>query len=735
MLNKKNLLVLLVLAIGALVLAACAPAAEPQIVTVTVQGADGETTVVTVVVTEEGGNTDGGNVVSDEPIEVGQGNLVACLDTSEYFYVPSGGGEAAGNTAAAPTVASNSSASTFAAMNANAVAAQDGTTYRVGIFSDITTTNYWAANGPDNTVWNSYVLPPRPTLYGLANVTFDFVPSLALNLEDTAIVEDGDFFVSTINMRDDVTWSDGEPVTADDFVFTSNVAITLGIVAGGWGGWFDGGFIDHIEAVDDYTAAIYYHTKPGLSRHQYGTLSAPILAEHFWAPLIDEAGVFTSLEGLEGDELAAAQAAAQDTLYAISADGEPLAGAFLFESWEPGAFAENSANPDFYDNGTSVTYFSDGTYQEAYVSGDTVQYYGAGGGDVDIEYTVGPNVGAAVYSIYGSQDAAILALRDGEIDFLLNPLGLQRGLLDQVEGDENITVIENPTNGMRYLSFNTRRAPMNDCSFRQAIATLIDKEFVASTILQGVAFPLYSFVPEANTAWYSADAPRFGFNQDGTSMTREERINAAVAILEQAGYTWDGNTPSWDPDNRAAAQDPGRLVLPDGQLAPEIELLAPSPGYDPLRSTFAIWVETWLQEVGIPVTANLTGFNVIVQRVFVEQNFDMQILGWSLSIFPDYLYDFFAEEQAVLDGNNAGGYVNADFESLAGQLLTCDNVDDCKVLADEIQVLLSTELPYVVLFDTGIIESYRSASIDFPFTSQLSGLQYSQGIPSLVAVK
>jgi hypothetical protein len=30
----------------------------------------------------------------------------------------------------------------------------------------------------------------------------------------------------------------------------------------------------------------------------------------------------------------------------------------------------------------------------------------------------------------------------------------------------------------------------------------------------------------------------------------------------------------------------------------------------------------------------------------------------------------------------------------------------------------------VVLFDTGIIEAYRSASVEYPYTKQLSGLQY-----------
>jgi ABC-type transport system substrate-binding protein len=260
---------------------------------------------------------------------------------------------------------------------------------------------------------------------------------------------------------------------------------------------------------------------------------------------------------------------------------------------------------------------------------------------------------------------------------------------------------------------------MNDCAFRQAVAVLIDKEFVSNTILQGVAIPNYAYVPPGNAFWYNPDAPRLG-----EGMNREQRTNWAVAILEQAGYTWEGDVkPTWDAENRQVVKG-GNLIMPDGTPVPPITLIAPSPGYDPLRSTFAVWIETWLNEIGIPVKADLAGFNVLVPIIFSEQNFDMYILGWSLSIFPSYLYDFFAEEQAALEGNNAGGYINPEFESQAKALLACTTFDECKTIADDLQTLLGTENPYVLLFDTGIIEAYRSASVEYPFTDTLSGLQY-----------
>jgi ABC-type transport system substrate-binding protein len=704
MLKNKKWLVLFVLVLAGLILSACAaPEAEQVIVTVEVEGPEGEMIVVTA--TPEPAT---GMEIPEGPLTAD--GMVACQPLPE-MAISHDVGVAAPAAVRPVTVAGSGVANP---------AAQGEAVYRVGVFEDATTINYFAANGPDNTVWNSYMLPPRMSLYGLAPRTFQFVPAAAAEMPEL-LVEEGDFWVVEIPLRDDITWSDGEPFTAADVAFTADLVLKFGLISGNWSSWYDANYLDHIEAVDDYTAKIYYHTKPGLARHEYGVLNAPIVAEHYWAPLAAEAAAPIDAlgESPAAEDLAAAQAEAQDNLFAVQAEAEPLAGSFLFSTWEPGAFLETGANADYYDTGTTVTQYVDGTYKE--VSADNMEFmlYGEGAGDVEYEWGVGPNVDAVVYTVYGSQDAALLALRAGEIDFVLNPLGLQRGLLDQVQGDPNVAVVENSVNGFRYLSFNNRRMPMNYCSFRQAVAVLIDKEFVTGTILQGVAFPLYTYVPEGNAAWYSDEAPKLG-----QGLTREERINLAIAILEQDGFSWtDDQKPTWDPDNRQVIQA-GRLIMPDGQPMPEVDLWAPSAGYDPLRSTFAIWIETWLREFGIPVTANLAGFNVLVPRLFTEQDFDMYILGWSLGIFPSFLNDFFNSEQAVMDGNNAGGYTNPEFDELAQRLLACDSISVCKEIADEIQMVLSTETPYVVLFDTGIIEAYSSATVEYPFTQTLSGLQY-----------
>jgi peptide/nickel transport system substrate-binding protein len=719
--RSKGLVLFSTLMIFSMVLAACAPAATPQTIIQTVEVMVQGTPVVQTQVVEVTSAAPPEQPTAEEgPIMATEG-LVACKPLPE---LPSAASYSAPVSVSAPVPASGPTIRMPAAMKPVANSQQTGKVYRVGVFEDVTTTNYFAANGPDNTVWNSYMLPARWSLYTLSEKYFTFVPSLAKALPDP-LTQEGDNWVVSIPIRDDVKWSDGTPMTANDVAWTANFVLKVGLISGNWVSYFDPEFLQSIEAVDDYTVKIIYHTKPGLARHEYGTLGAPILNAAYWQAKVDEAGVLDGITALgdnpDKDALSAAQAEAADKLFAIVPDGEPLAGAYILNKWEKGAFLENAKYNDWADSGLKIEQWADGGYRDSH--GFELN---PGTGDPDLTEVQSQNADSVVFTIYGSQDAAILAMQNDEVDFVINPLGLQRGLANKVKTDPNLTVIENNVNGFRYLSFNTRRRPMNDCAFRQAVAVLIDKEFVTGTILQGVAFPNYTFVPPGNAAWYNDDVPKLGMSLD-----REQRTNLALAILKQAGYTWEGGVePAWDPDNLQVTQA-GRMLMPDGTPVPALTMPAPSPGYDPLRSTFAIWIETWLNEFGIPLKANLAGFNVIVPIIFTEQNFDMYILGWSLSIFPSYLNDFFAESQAAQDGNNAGGYVNPEVEAQLKEILTCETFDECKSIANNLQVILATELPYVLLFDTGIIEAYRSASVVFPYDSQLSGLQYTHQLGAI----
>lgn len=583
----------------------------------------------------------------------------------------------------------------------------------IAIFEDLTTDNYWAFLDPENSVWNAYVFSNQaPTLFQYASPTNQLVPLLAADLPAEP-VQEGESWTVTQTLRSGLQWSDGEPLTPADIVFTYETVRDLGL-GGSWLNAYPIGTDDRlgligVEAVDDTTVRFVFNDKPGLSVWQFGVGLGAILPAHFW-----------------GD--AAATATTPEELYAVSGAGAPGMWAYDFSEWESGAFARNVANDAYPFQGSTTRLYADGTYEFAVADAATPeQHYGEGTGEVTHEYTEGPYANEVTYSIYTSQDAAVLALTSGEVDFMLTSLGLQRGLQQLVLAEPDLDLIVNPSNAYRYLAFNTRKFPMDDAAFRQAVACVIDKDFMANTVLGGAALPVWSQVPEGNAFWHNPDAPRWC-----EGLTQEERLNTSIEVLEDAGYTWDIK-PVWDPENLDAVPKGEGLRGPDGTPVPELSLLAPGPGYDPLRATYALFVEDWANDLGIPVTANPTGFNVIVDQVFnTDPQFDMYILGWTLTPFPDHIVEFFETAgDSALGGNNTPGYTNPEFDALAAEFRAATDLEEARQLIGQMDAILAEDLPYVVLFTTPIIEPYRT-NLRFPFTSTLDGVQNLFGLPSYV---
>ena len=586
--------------------------------------------------------------------------------------------------------------------------------YAIAIFSDPTTDNPWAALDTENDVWTNYVNPDGSALYTYQGPTYTVVPLLAADDSPPEVVADGDAWSVTVNLRDDVTWSDGTPITANDVVFTWDTIVKYDGLGGNFPALWPVGSdetqgISSVEALDDQTVKITFNFEAGLAIWPFSTGVAPIFPEHFWGPIVDANDTF---EGM----------------YSTSGLGSPNAGAFNSTEFEPGAFWRNTAVDDYYDSGTRYVVYDNGAVEVTTADGVTEVYGGDATGEVVADYVEGPYASDVTFSLYSDQNAAVLALTDGQVDFLLNPLGLQRGLQQLVLSEPELNVIINEQNGYRYLAFNTRKAPMDNVAFRQAIACRIDKQFMANTVLGGAAIAANSQVPPGNSFWANPDLTG---TCDGLS--EQERFETAKQLLVDAGYTWT-TEPMWDEGNLDVIPEGAGLASPDGTPVPPMELLSPGPGYDPLRATYSLLIEQWSRQMGIPVTANPTGFSVIVDKVFATgdavMEWDMYILGWGLTPFPDHVFTFFDSRQDSANGGfNTPGYNNPEFDALADEFARAKTLEEARDIIFQADAILAEEVPYVVLFTTPIIEAYRN-TIEFPFTSVLDGVQNFSGLQS-----
>ena len=312
--------------------------------------------------------------------------------------------------------------------------------YRVGLLAGISTSNFWEYMGDQPTIWNAYVLgPTKPALYGIDPATNTLIPEVAATSDPPLPTWDESGWRVRVELGDDVSWADGEPVTAGDIVYTYETVKRLGL-GGGWAEAFPAE-IEQMAAETDTTIRVELSERPGLGTWPHGIGLAPIMPAHVWEPLtadLDNAGELYALDG------------------ATDVSGGPLQIVSMGE-----ARIESAANPGYPD----------------------------------------PAISEVVYTVFADEAAAVSALSNDEIDTVLNPNGLSQESLAALGDAAGVTVERSPANSVRYLGFNLTRAPMSDPAFRHSLALLLDRDDVTQTLLPEAA-PAYTVLSAANVRWF-----------------------------------------------------------------------------------------------------------------------------------------------------------------------------------------------------------------------------------------
>ncbi|MDH5936900.1 ABC transporter substrate-binding protein [Vibrio splendidus] len=128
-----------------------------------------------------------------------------------------------------------------------------------------------------------------------------------------------------------------------------------------------------------------------------------------------------------------------------------------------------------------------------------------------------------------NQVAEMNRFLSGEIDFT-NELPTEHFKRLKKEYAEDVSVAGNLCT--YYYIFNTRKAPFDDVRVRKAISYAIDRNIVSDAILAQGQKPAYFLTPEI-TAGFNPELPAYG------KMSQKERNEEAARLLEEAGYGKD----------------------------------------------------------------------------------------------------------------------------------------------------------------------------------------------------
>jgi ABC-type transport system substrate-binding protein len=313
---------------------------------------------------------------------------------------------------------------------------------------------------------------------------------------------------------------------------------------------------------------------------------------------------------------------------------------------------------------------------------------------------VGPYVDGILFKVFGNMDTAVLALKKGSIDYLW--WGIESGYLDDLKKDPKIQIFSTLKSGYRYLAFNLRRPPLSDRVFRQAVAYLVDKDFLVQRILHGQAVTLDTVVPPDNTFYFNPHTPTYG-----KGLAWPERVKRARELLLRAGYRWAVEPLGGKIPGQFMTKGEG-LTMPDGRPVKKMHLLTPPADYDAQRAQAGNMIQQWLRGFGIPIQWRPMSFGAMIKRVRAQQDFDMFVSGWgALGSDPDYLRSFFHSRSDRPKGRNSGGYHNPEFDNLADIQAETMDLQERRKIVLRLQEILMEDLPYIPLYVPINLEGVR----------------------------
>lgn len=105
-----------------------------------------------------------------------------------------------------------------------------------------------------------------------------------------------------------------------------------------------------------------------------------------------------------------------------------------------------------------------------------------------------PEIDQIIVRYFTEASQMVAALQAGDVDIAWRSV-TEPALLDSLAGTDGIVSAEVPGGGIRYFVMNHDMEPINDLNVRKAIAAIIDRDEIVDRAFGGNAEPIYSQVP------------------------------------------------------------------------------------------------------------------------------------------------------------------------------------------------------------------------------------------------
>lgn len=484
----------------------------------------------------------------------------------------------------------------------------------------------------------SYIYEGLTTTNGL---TAEVEPALA---ESWEISDDNLTIIFTL--REGLKWSDGEPLTADDVVFTYNdiyfneaipVPIRDVLRVG------EKGELPKVEKIDDRRIRF---TLPEPFSPILRAMSAEILPEHALRSTVEKTDS-------QGDP-------EFNSTWGTGTDPDEIIGngMYVLNSYSPGQRVTFRRNPYYWREGQ-------------------------------------PYIDRVVWQVVENQDTALLQFRSGGLD-ALSVAPQYFSLLKQEEERGNFTIYEDgPALGTTFMTFNlnTGRRPngeplvepykskwFNTPEFRKAIAHALDRNTMVNTIYRGLG--------EEQNSPISFQSPYYLSPKEGLP-TYDYDPEKAKELLRSVGFEYN---------------DRGELFDAEGN---RVRFTLLTNAGNQIREALGAQIKQDLSKIGIQVDFTPIAFSTLVDKLNKNLDWEAHLIGFTGGVDPagqmtiwdveGRLHSFNQEHpEYELEGREVRDW-ERQIESLFVRGSQVFDEQERKEIYGEAQIVAQENLPFIYL--------------------------------------
>lgn len=386
-------------------------------------------------------------------------------------------------------------------------------------------------------------------------------------------------------LRQGLKWSDGQPLTADDVVFTFETIFNSKIPSDLKDGLKIGpqGVFPKVQKLDEQRVEFE-------------------LPEPF-APLLH------SLSGAPDNVTILPKHSLSQSVETIGSDGNPLFISTWGTNTDPAKLVVNGPYLiDSYRSGQRIVFRRNPHYWRK-----------------DEQGTPLPKVDRIIWQFVENVDTQLLKFRSGDLDVMGDARPLRPeyfSLLKREEKRGNFKLQNGgPWSGTLYMTFNLNKARdktgkaivnpiksrwFNTLAFRQAVAYAIDRERMNNNIFRGLGIIQNSPI--------TVQSPFFLAPKDGLKVY-EHNPNRSRQLLEKAGFRYSN----------------GQLLDSEGN---RVRFTLITNSGNKVREAIGAQIKQDLSKIGIQVDFSPINFNTLIDKTSTSRDWDAHLIGFTGGVEP-----------------------------------------------------------------------------------------------------